>query len=108
MVNDDEEEFDPEETERHISEFIAQADELPGPSVTDLASRVLAVSEGAWAGVGVAFDEVGTNKVIAAMLWLSREARQAQPDSPRYWALSAASTYATGWIGQRRPPSQSP
>lgn len=102
-LSDPEEEFDPEEDERRISEFIAAADQLPGPSVADLASRVLSISEGAWAGVGAAFDDVTTNKVIAVMLWLSREARTATPDSPRYWALSAGSTYATGSIGQRQP-----
>lgn len=107
MVNDNED-FDPEENERQISEFIAAADDLPGPSVTDLASRVLSVSESTWAEVGVAFDGMPVNKVIATMLWLSRESRGATPDSPRYWAASAASTYVTGWIGQHQPPPSPP
>jgi hypothetical protein len=104
-VVDDDEDFDPEENERQISEFIAAADDLPGPSVTDLASLVVSISESTWAEVGVALDDASVNKVIATMLWLSRESRGAPPDSARYWALSAASTYVTGWIGQRQPPT---
>ena len=107
MVDDDED-FDPEEAERQIDEFIVAADDLSGPSVTDLASRVLSISESTWAEVGVAFDDVSVNKVIATMLWLSRESRGAAPDSPRYWALSAASTYVSGWIGHHQPPSPPP
>jgi hypothetical protein len=39
----DEDELDPEEAERRITQFVTSADELPGPPVEELAERVTAL-----------------------------------------------------------------
>lgn len=40
QLPEDDEDFAPEEAERRITEFIASAEELPGPSVAELAEHV--------------------------------------------------------------------
>src|SRR5215210_2044123 len=40
---DEEEEFDPEEAERRITQFVRSADELSGPPVEELADQVAAL-----------------------------------------------------------------
>ena len=48
---DDEEDFDPEEAERRITEFITSADELTGPPVAELGDEVAGLMRAAWRDV---------------------------------------------------------
>lgn len=95
---DDEEGFDPEESERQVSEFIATADEIPGPSAAETAASVLAVVERAWQETTALLADQPNNKILATMLALSRQARETDPHTDRYWCLSAASTIVSGQI----------
>ena len=96
---DDEEEFDPEEAERSIAEFIEAADELGGVPIADLAAQVLAEVERAQDGMRVVFDGQSTNKIIATMLLLGRQHRDVMSeDTALAWRLSAASTLVSGFI----------
>jgi hypothetical protein len=47
--------------------------------------------------------DVGTNKLIATMLLVSRQGREEEDDQPRQWQLYAASTLLSGLIGRRKP-----
>ena len=47
-----EEDFDPEEGERRITECITSADELPGPPVAELVEGVAELMRAAWDDVG--------------------------------------------------------
>lgn len=98
---DDEDDFDPEEAERQIAQFIADADELGDPPTSASADAVLAIVDDAWHRIGGVVGDLPTNKVIATMLELSRRHRLAEPNRPEQWCLSAASTLAGGWIPTR-------
>ena len=101
---DDEEELSPEEAEARIAEFIAGADEIPGPSSEQLVAETLAIVGRAWDQVGSLLAPHPANKVIGAMLHASRVSREATPVTREYWIASAASTMLTGHIppGGRR------
>lgn len=96
---DDDEEFDPQEAERRIDEFLAAAADLGGPPVEELAGQVLDTVAAAQSEVGRLLDDEPTNKVIATMLLLSRQHRDhVNDDTDVQWRLSAASTLVTGMI----------
>ena len=99
-VFDEDADYDPEEAERSIAEFIAKADELEGPSSATLASAALAEVTQAWERVDRLLADQPNNKVIATMLELSRQMRQGawQPGEAEQWQLSAASTIVSGLI----------
>src|SRR5687767_2386832 len=99
---DDEEEFDPEEAERQIAEFITNADALEGPPVADLAAGVARVLDSTWSHIAEIIDPQTNNKIIATMLLLSSEARQLQPEDPRHWQLHAASSLVGAMIPNAR------
>jgi hypothetical protein len=95
---DDEDDFDPEEAERQIAEFIAAADGLDGPPTAQSADAVLAIVDEAWDRIGAALGGLATNQIIATMLELSRRHRSVEPNTREQWCLSAASTLAGGHI----------
>lgn len=94
----DDEDFDPEEGERRITEFIASADELPGPPVADLAERVADLMRASWKDIESLVEGQPHNKVLATQLLLSQRARGLQPDDDEQWRLSAASTLLSGMV----------
>jgi len=104
---DDEEEFDPEEAERSIRDFITKADELPGPSVADLSSDVLRIVATAHEQMTGVLGDVLNNKVVATMLELSQRFRVMAEGgveySPEQWQLSAASTLVNSFIRPGQP-----
>ena len=101
---DEEEDFDPEEAERQIAEFIATADELEGPAIADLADAVARVLDGTWSAIEEIIGPQTNNKVIATMLLLSSQARQLQPEDARHWQLHAASSLVGAMIPNARHP----
>lgn len=94
----DDEDFDPEEVERRITEFITSADELPGPPVGELADHVAKVMRVAWRDVETIVTGNPHNKVLAAQLFLSQRARGLQADDPEQWWLFAATTLLSGMV----------
>jgi hypothetical protein len=94
----DDEDFDPEEGERCITEFITSADELPGPPVAELVDQVAGLMRAAWRDVEDILSASPHNKVLATQLSLSQQARGLQPDDPEQWRLFAASTLLSGMI----------
>jgi hypothetical protein len=88
----DEEELDPEEAERRITQFVTSADELPGPPVEQIAEQVTALIRAALRDVEKVMDGKVHNKVLATQLLLSQRARGLQPDDPEQWPLYAAAT----------------
>ena len=95
---DDEEGFNPEEAERRITEFIASADELPGPCVAELVDQVAVLMRAAWRDVETLMSGKPHNKVLATQLSLGQQARGLQPDDHEQWRLSAATTLLGGMI----------
>lgn len=91
-------ELDPEETERRITEFVTTSDELPGPTVADLAERVAGLTRTTWDGIGEIMEGVPHNKLLATQLLLSQRARSMQPDDPEQWRLYAATTLLSGMV----------
>jgi hypothetical protein len=98
----DDEDFDPEEGERHITEFITSADELAGPPVAELVDQVAGLMRAAWTDVEDILIASPHNKVLATQLRLSQQARGLQSDDPEQWRLFAASTLLSGMIS--KPP----
>jgi hypothetical protein len=94
----DDEDFDPEEGERRITEFIASADDLPGPPVAELVDQVAVLMRAAWRDVETLMSGKPHNKVLATQLSLSQRARRLQPDDPEQWRLFAATTLLSGMI----------
>src|SRR5918998_6602164 len=95
---DEEEELDPEEAERRITQFVTSADELSGPPVEELAEQVAALVQEAWTGLEGIMEDKAHNKVLATQLLLSQQARRMQPDEPEQWRLFAASTLLSGMV----------
>ena len=96
----EEEDFDPEEGERRITEFITSADELPGPPVAELVEQVAGLMRAAWSDVATLLSASPHNKVLATQLSLSQRARGLRPDDPEQWRLFAASTILSGMISK--------
>jgi hypothetical protein len=94
----DEEELDPEEAERRITQFVTSADELSGPPVEELAERVTAVMQAALRDLETIMDGMAHNKVLATQLLLGQRARGRQPHDPEQWHLYAASTLLSGIV----------
>ena len=90
--DDDEELFDLEEAERQLDEFIATADQLPGPAVDDLVDQVAALIDDAATRIAALVDGVPHNKVLATQLRLSQRARALGTEDEGQWRLYAAST----------------
>jgi hypothetical protein len=93
-----EEALDPEEAERRITQFVASADELPGPTVEELAGQVAELMRTAWFDLEGVMDGKPHNKVLAAQLLLGQRARTLQPDDPEQWRLHAATTLLSGMV----------
>ena len=94
----DEEELDPEEAERRITQFVISADELPGPPVEELAERVTALMRAASRDLETIMDGMAHNKILATQLLLGQRARGRQPHDPQQWPLYAASTLLSGIV----------
>lgn len=88
----DEEELDPEETERRITRFVTSADELPGPPVEELADRVAALMRAALRDLEALMEGEAHNKVLATQLLLGQRARASRAEDPGQWPLHAATT----------------
>jgi hypothetical protein len=93
-----EEELDPEEAERRITQFVTSADELPGPSVEELAEQVVGLMRVAWTDLEEIMDGRPHNKVLATQLLLGQRARAMQTDDPEQWRLFAANTLLSGMV----------
>ena len=96
--DEDDELLDPEEAERRISTFIADADALPGLPVARLADDVAAVMDRAWREIEAMMFGVPKNKLIATMLLVSQWARTTDAHDRQHWQLHAASTLVSGMI----------
>jgi hypothetical protein len=88
----DEEELDPEEAERRITQFVTSANELPGPPVEELAEQVTALMRATFGDLETIMEGKAHNKVLATELLLSQRARGLQPHNPEQWQHYAAST----------------
>src|SRR5215203_1270970 len=89
---DEEEEFDAEEADQRITQFITSAEELSGPPVEELAEQVVALMRAASRDLEAIMDGKPHNKVLATELLLGQRARAIQPEDPERWRLSAATT----------------
>ena len=61
----DEDELDPKEAERRITQFVISADELPGRPVEELAEGVTALMRAASRGLETFMDGMVHNKVLS-------------------------------------------
>ena len=68
----EEEELDPEEAERRITQFVRSADELSGPPVEELAERVTALMRAALRDLETIMEGKPHNKVLATQLLLGQ------------------------------------
>jgi hypothetical protein len=94
----EEEELDPEEAERRITQFVRSADELSGPPVEELAERVTALMRAALRDLETIMEGKPHNKVLATQLLLGQRARELQIGDPEQWHLFAASTLLSGIV----------
>ena len=94
----DDVDIDPEEAERRITEFVASAEELPGPSVAELADHVAELMRAAYRDVEAVVSGTPHNKVLAMELFLGQRARGLQPDNPEQWRLNAAVSLLSGMV----------
>ena len=88
----DEEELDPEEAERRITQFVTFAEELPCPPVEELAEQVSMLMRAALRDLETIMEGRPHNKVLATQLLLGQRARGLQMGDPEQWHLYAAST----------------
>jgi hypothetical protein len=95
---DDEEEFDAEEAEQRITQFITSADELSGPPVEELAEQVAALMQAALRDLEKLMEGKPHNKVLATQLLLGQRARGLQQHDPEQWPLHAASSLMSGLV----------
>jgi hypothetical protein len=95
---DDEEEFDPEEADQRITQFVRSADELPGPPVEELAERVTALMQAASRDLETIMEGRPHNKVLATQLLLGQRARGLQQHDAEQWPLHAASSLLSGLV----------
>ena len=94
----DEEETSVEEAEARITGFVTSADELPGPPVAELASRVTGLMRQTWEEIEAFMVDKPRNKVLATQLLLGQRARTMQADDPEQWRLHAATSLLGGMI----------
>jgi hypothetical protein len=95
---DEDEDLDPEEAERRITQFITSADELPGPPVAELVDEVAKLMRLAWRDVEMIMSGHPNNKVLAVQLFLGQRARRLQADEPEQWRLHAATSLLSGMV----------
>jgi hypothetical protein len=95
---DEEEEFDPEEADQRITQFVRSADELSGPPVEELADRVAALMRTALRDLEAIMEGKPHNKVLATQLLLGQRARRLQQHDPEQWPLHAASSLLSGLV----------
>ena len=95
---DEEEELDPEEAERRITQFVTSADELPGPPVEELAEQVAALMRTTLRDLETIMTETPHNKVLATQFLLSQRARGLQQHAPEQWLLHAATSLLSGIV----------
>ena len=91
---DEEQEFDPEEADQRITQFVRSADELSGPPVEELADQVAALMRTALRDL----EAKPHNKVLATQLLLGQRARGLQQYDPEQWPLHAASSLLSGLV----------
>ena len=96
--DDEDEVLDAEEAERRIMEFVTSADDLPGPPVAELADRVAELMRATWRDLETIMKGNPHNKVLAAQLFLSQQARGLQADDPEQWRLHAATSLLSGMV----------
>ena len=94
----DEEELDPEEAERRITQFVTSAEELPGPPVEELAEQVSLLMRSALRDIETIMDGKPHNKVLATQLLLGQRARGLQQHDPEQWHLHAATALPSGIV----------
>src|SRR5829696_6476253 len=94
----EEAEFDQQEAEQRITQFVTSAGELPGPSVDELAGRVVDVMRGAWTDLEEIMAGKPHNKVLATELLLGQRTRTLQPTDPEQWRLHAATSLLGGIV----------
>ena len=95
---DEEEEFDPEEADQRIMQFVTSADELSGPPVEELADQVAALMRTALRDLEAIMEGKPHNKVLATQLLLGQRARRLQQYDPEQWPLHAASSLLSGLV----------
>src|SRR5215208_799296 len=94
----EEEELDPEEAERRITQFVRSADELSGPPVEELAEQVSALMRAALRDLEKLMEGKPHNKVLATQLLLGQRARALQHLDPEQRHLHAATTLLGGIV----------
>jgi hypothetical protein len=94
----DEEELDPEEAERRITQFVTSAQKLPGPPVEELAEEVSMLMRSALRDLERIMEGKPHNKVLATQLLLGQRARGLPMGDPEQWHLYAASTLLSGIV----------
>ena len=92
----EDEALDPEEAERRTTEFVTDAEGLPGPPVAECAEDVAELMRATWRDVETIISECPNNKVLAVELFVGQRARGMQPDNPEQWRLHAATTLLSG------------
>jgi hypothetical protein len=97
-VDDDDELLDPEEAERRISAFIAEADQLRGRPVDELADAVADVVRRMWHDISAVVADQPHNKILATQLRISQRARHIDATDDEHWRLHAASTLLSALI----------
>jgi hypothetical protein len=95
---EEEEEFDPEEAEQRITQFVRSAEELSGPPVEELADQVAALMQAALRDLEMIMTETPHNKVLATQLLLGQRARGLQQHDPEQWPLHAATSLLSGLV----------
>jgi hypothetical protein len=94
----DDEEFNAEEAEQRITQFITSAEELAGPPVEELAEQVAALMRAALRDLEKLMEGKPHNKVLATQLLLGQRARELQQYDPEQWHLHAATTLLSGIV----------
>jgi hypothetical protein len=95
---DEEQEFDPEEADQRITQFVRSADELSGPPVEELADQVAALMRTALRDLEAIMEGKPHNKVLATQLLLGQRARGLQQYDPEQWPLHAASSLLSSLV----------
>jgi hypothetical protein len=95
---EEEEEFDPEEAEQRITQFVRSAEELSGPPVEELADQVAALMQAALRDLEMIMTETPHNKVLATQLLQGQRARGLQQHDPEQWPLHAATSLLSGLV----------
>src|SRR5215207_7826758 len=94
---DEEEEFDPEEADQRITQFVRSADKLSGPPVEELADQVAALMRTALRDLEAIMEGKPHSKARATQLLLGQRARGLQHD-PEQWPLHAASSLPSALV----------